>query len=160
VRRALRGLGLCLLLALAALAAGVALSPYADGPLGPIPGGPLSGRVAHERDPDWSAAAARGSLELEVNPEDPRSLTVWPLVVGGELYVPAGFAERERWPREVVADGRVVLRVGDVLYERQAVRVEEPEVRAALRAALAREHAVPEGDDPRTWFFRMDPRAP
>jgi hypothetical protein len=157
VRRALRWLGIGLVGLALALGSVFALAPYADGPIGPIPGGPMSGRV---RDGlrDVSALASRRSLELQVNPRKPRARTVWLLVLDGSLYVPAAFAARKRWPGEAVADGRVVIRVDGDLYERQAVRVTDPSLRASLFEAMTRKYAAPAAGDPRTWFFRLDPR--
>ncbi len=76
----------------------------------------------------------------------------------------------KRWHEDALSDGRAVLRIGGNLYERQAVRVTDPALDAALRAQLedmarqwlgdtARSPAPTEG--PRDiWFFRMDPRLP
>ena len=155
--RILRWLGLALALFGLTLGLLIGLSSFYDGPLGPIPGGPLSGAVLNEP-PDWSFFAALDSLELQVNPAKPRSLTVWLLVVDGQLYVPSGFAPVKRWPSQAVDDGRVVLRIGGKLYERRAVRVTDPAERRAAHAALVEKYSVPEADDPDTWIFRMDPR--
>ena len=106
------------------------------------------------------------------------------MVHEGELYVPCdlGFiADRapegrlagallknlKGWHEDAASDGRVILRISGKLYERQAVRVTDPAVLAALRAIveeLATEFfgkplldQLTDPDD--IWFFRMDPRS-
>ena len=149
------------LYAFAALAIGLALlmlvARRLDGPLGPIPGGPLGGAPSLEDPGDWSFAGDVPTLELEVGG---RSRTVWYVTRGPVLYVAAAEAERKRWPAEAAADGRVRLRVGGRLYERQAVRITEPSVAGPVEEAFRAKYQVdldPEAAA-RAWLFRMDPR--
>ena len=159
LRRLLAWLGLALL-----LFSGVAISFFVyallhDGPFGPIPGGPLeSGSLREAR--GWSFAAGFREIVLEVRPSAPRSLTVWCLVHGGELYVPAAQPGRKQWTRQVEEDGRVRVRIEDALYERRAVRVDDAALRATLTAVLAGKYAVDveEGYYSELAFFRLDPR--
>ena len=151
-----------LLFGLAGIAAMIALfARITDGPIGPFPGGPLaSGELVTGPDPDWTFAAEIPSIELQVNPADPLTRTVWVLVDQGELFVPAGLASRKNWPSQAVADGRVVIRVDGKRYERQASRVTDPVRIDALRSALGRKYGMtpgPDGSDD-TWFFRLAPR--
>jgi hypothetical protein len=150
-----------ILFAVGALAVGLAalifVARFLDGPIGPIPGGPLRGELSQEDPGDWSFAGDVPTLELEVGG---RSLTVWYVARGGVLYIAAADAERKRWPAEVVADGRVRLRVGGRVYERKAVRITDRAVgesvgdvfRAKYRVELSPEAAA------RVWLFRIDPR--
>jgi len=159
--RVLRAIG-WLLLGLVGLAAITALAARVmDGPIGPFPGGPLvAGDLVSGPDPDWSFAAAIPTIEIEVNAANPRSRTVWVLVDQGELFVPAGLASRKTWPSQAVADGRVVVRVADKRYERQASRVTDPVRLDALRSALGRKYGMTpsQGGSDDTWFFRLAPR--
>ena len=134
---------------------------FMDGPLGPFPGGKLHGTVVTEPVRDWSALLAGvDHLELEVNPTRPRSVTTSYILSDGKLYVPSLFAARKRWPHEVVADGRVVVRIKGTLYERAAVRVTDPaEIRPLMRAHDGAAPADTDVHELSTWYFRMDPRA-
>ena len=149
------------LYAFAALAIGLALlmlvARRLDGPLGPIPGGPLHGTPSHEDPADWSFAGDAPTLELEVGG---RSVTVWYVTRGPVLYVGAAEAERKRWPAKAVADGRVRLRLGGRLYERQAVRITDPALLRPVGDAFRAKYQVELGPEAaaRTWLFRMDPR--
>ncbi len=103
---------------------------------------------------------AASHVEIEVNPASPRSLTTSYIVRDGVLYVPSMLAARKTWPKEVLADDRVVLRVGGKLYDRRAVRVTDPaEIRPLVRG---RDASGPDIDvnELSTWYFRIEPRTP
>jgi hypothetical protein len=163
-----------------------------------IPGGPLrTGPLVTEAHVDWPAVLGdRGScsndgcapmepVELQLV-DPPRSRYVGIMVRDGQLYVPCDlgfmwgrFSGRnrrvlhliylfKRWHEDALHDGRVVLRIDGKRYERQAVRVTDPELEAALRAQLeemARHWVAPEpladapAEEPNDiWFFRIEPR--
>jgi hypothetical protein len=153
------GLGV---LAVLVLALGVVFAArFGDGPLGPLPGGPMSGERVTEPVTSWGFVARRDTVELEFNPEAPRSITTWVVSHEGQAYIPAGFASHKIWPAQVVADGRVVLRVDGKLYERRAVRVTDAALLDELRRKLAPKYDLdPNGSvtGPDTWFFSLDPR--
>jgi hypothetical protein len=136
---------------------------FGDGPLGPLPGGPMSGERVTEPVADWGFALGRDIVELEVNPQTPRSITTWIVGHQGQPYIPSAFGARKTWTAQLVADGRAVLRVDGKLYERQAVRVTDEALLEQLRAVLIEKYELdPEGNfsGPETWFFRLEPREP
>jgi hypothetical protein len=185
--RILRNLSIAVAVLVVLLVAAVlVVQRVSDGPLGPISGGPLrSGELVTERDVDWSVANGR-TIELQLV-EPPGSRVTGAMVHEGQLYVPCdlGFLWRrvpstrfrwilatiyrfKHWHEDALRDGRVVLRVAGKRYERQAVRVTDPELLTTLRAKLeagAREFFAPQGgllgvpgDPEAIWFFRIDPR--
>ena len=135
-------------------------------------------------DPDVDLSFATGMVELQlVEPLGSRTTGV--MVHEGQLYVPCdlGFIWRrvpapagwmlnliyrfKHWHEDVLLDGRVVLRIEGKRYERQAVRVTDPELLAALRSEIEKGAAEyfssplgePPADEPNdVWFFRIDPR--
>lgn len=150
------GLGLLALLGVRALR-------LHDGPLGPLPGGALvRGTLSQAQRPRWEAAAVGRTIELEVRPAAPWSVTVWAVVYAGDLYVPADFLNPvKRWPYFVLEDPTVVVRSAGERYRCTAIRVEEPGLLAALRSAFARKYALtPDGfaAHSRVWFFRLEAR--
>ena len=159
--RVLKWLGL-VILGIAALAVCIVFAArFADGPLGPVPGGPMSGERVAGPVTDWDLLVERDTVELEVNPDAPRSITTWVVGYGGQPYLPSGYGARKTWTAQLAADGRAVLRVDGKLYQRQAVRVTDEELLQELRAVLIRKYDLdPEGNfsGPATWFFRLDPR--
>ena len=134
---------------------------FMDGPLGPIPGGRMSGPVVDAAIPlDWTGVERE--IEIEVRPEQPWSLTVWRAVIDGDLYVPSGGGARRRWTRVAIADPRVRVRSQGRIQEGCLVRIEDPGTRARVLSALVDTYSLSrdgEGDDGSVWVFRIDPRS-
>ncbi len=188
--RILRWLGIALVALVAVLVAvpvgtGV-VARFWDGPIGPVPGGPLrTGTLVSEPDVDWSLAQGSfGEIELQLV-EPLGSRIVGGMVYEGQLFAicDLGFIARrvperrlvlsrlrilKRWHEDALRDGRVVLRIAGKRYERQAVRVTDPELLATFRPMveeMANQYfSSPLLDVPtdpnEIWFFRMDPRPP
>ncbi len=187
--RILRWLGIALVVAVVLVAVPVGIgvvARFSDGPIGPFPGGPLrTGTLVSDPDVDWSFAHGR---EIEVQlVEPPGSRITGAVAHEGQLFLVCdlGFIARrlpnsmmgwmlspiyrlKRWHEDALRDGRVVLRIGGKRYERQAVRVTDPELLVTLRSMteeLANQYFssplldVPTDPDA-IWFFRMDPRPP
>lgn len=132
-----------------------------DGPLGPIPGGALSGPVNAQRNPDWSNVER--VIELEIRPAKPWSLSIWAVVVDGELYSPSAFAEHRRWPAVALDDPRVSIRTNGQIVERRLERVTDPELKQRVGRAVAARYgfdAENAARDDTTWYFHYAPRAP
>lgn len=136
------------------------------GPVGPIPGGELSGELTSPP-ADWTSLAEVETVQLETSPASPHSVNTWIGVVNGALYLPTSMirgpklpTERE-WVRNVEHDERVRLRVGDRIYALRATRVLDAAEAGAARAALERKYALGADDmDPEReiWIFRLEPR--
>ncbi len=153
-----------ILLALVLVAIAVAVAArFHDGPLGPLPGGPLErGELVTDSVVDWSFATAIPEIELQLA-DPPRSRTTWVLVREDQIYVPCAWpnAFLKQWPKHALRDGRVVLRIAGKRYERQAVRVTDPEVHSELAALGSKKYDYERPREPDLeglWFFRMDPR--
>lgn len=138
------------------------LARCAGGPIGPVPGGALSGRFGDAF--ELARFAEADTIALQVNPAAPRSVTTWVIALDDALYVPASFADRKVWPQIALADPRVVIRLGDALHYLRARRVEDPVLIRRLHAALATKYGVggtdpgqTDGSDDGLWFFRLDP---
>jgi len=146
------------LLALAAPPLLLALAArFSDGPIGPFPGGALSGERA-AGSPDWSRVGATVVFQLAGDP--PRSVRTYAFLQDDALYVPSFWAPRKLWPERVLEDPRILVRVDGRLHPRRAVRIADPARLGALRRAFARRHGydldgIP--SDPDTWYFRLDP---
>jgi SAM-dependent methyltransferase len=120
---------------------------FADGPIAIIAGGPFtSGELVSGPEPDWSFV--RDVREVEFQLLDPaRSRTTWILHHEGKAYIPCGYMTTwwgkiwKQWPLEAEKDPRILLRVGDALYERQLVRIQEGPSVAPLLAELSRKYA-------------------
>jgi hypothetical protein len=163
--RVLRWIGITLCGAIVALAVVGFAVRGCDGPLGPFPGGPLeAGRWVDEPVADWSFAAQRGEVELQLL-DPPRSRTTWLVVHEGDLYIPCGYPNLrwlKQWPHEALRDGRARLRLDGRLYPVMLERVGDPQTFAAVSRLVAEKYGVGVGEepDPETmWVFRLDPRS-
>ena len=165
--RVVSGLLVLLLVIIGALVLG---ARFADGPIAIIAGGPFtSGELVSGPEPDWSFV--RGVDEVEFQLLDPaRSRTTWILYYEGKAYIPCGFMTTwwgkiwKQWPLEAEKDPRILLRIGDALYERQLVRIQEGPMVAPLLADLSSKYAggmeipteaVTSGD---LWLYELAPR--
>ena len=144
VLRALGALLASLLVVIGVLLVG---ARFADGPIAIIAGGPFtSGELAGGPEPDWSFVHEVREVEFQLlNPA--RSRTTWILDHEGKAYIPCGYMTTwwgklwKQWPHEAEKDPRILLRVGDRLYERKLVRIQEGPLVAPLLAELSRKYA-------------------
>lgn len=149
-----------------ALFAALLLSTGCGGPIGPVPGGALSGEEASAPS-DWSFANDVKQVQVETSPARPYSVNTWVGSVRGKLYVPTSMilgpenpAERT-WVQNVLRDGAVRVRVAGKVYALSAVRVTDSAEYASVLAALDAKYELAPGDrDPvrAIWIFRMQPR--
>jgi uncharacterized protein DUF2255 len=130
-----------------------------DGPLGPIPGGAFKGPVNSDPHPDWSNL--EHVIELEIRPARPWSLSIWNVVVDGELYVPSASGAHRRWTAVAVKEPLVRVRTNGQIYERRIERITDAAVRLRLGQALAKRYGFDPPQDPEqdtTWYFHLTPR--
>lgn len=162
VRRVARWTLVLVVLGLAATVALRITARFSGGPLGIVPGGRLDGPLAANQNPDWSFTDRVRTIQVEVDPERPLSVTTWVFTLDGGLYVAADFFNPfKRWPHRALADPRVRLRIDGEVYERLAVRVTDPGLVERLRHAIAAKYDIRDGgiaSKVEVWFFRMDPR--
>jgi hypothetical protein len=144
---------------------------FADGPVAIIAGGPFtSGELVTGPEPDWSFARDIQEVEFQLV-EPARSRTTWILDHEGRIYIPCGYMTTtwgriwKRWPIEALEDGRAILRIGDKLYERELVRIEEGPLLAPLTAELSRKYVSGADIGPEAvtsgylWLFELAPRS-
>lgn len=131
-----------------------------DGPLGPIPGGAFEGTVNPDPNPDWSNLEK--VIELEIRPSKPWSLSVWNVVIDGELYVPSAMGARRRWTKVALEDPLVRVRTHGQIYERRLEKVSDPALRERISGVLAERYETGSArraeEDP-TWYFHLAPRS-
>lgn len=165
--RIVGGLFVLLLLLIGGLLVG---ARFADGPIAIIAGGPFtSGELVGGAEPDWSFVGDVREVEFQLL--DPaRSRTTWILDHEGKAYIPCGYMTSwwgqiwKRWPLEAERDPRILLRIGDALYERQLVRIRSGPVVEPLLAELSQKYAggreipadaVTSGS---LWLYELAPR--
>jgi hypothetical protein len=131
----------------------------ACGPVGPIPGGQLSGELVTDPVSDWSFSDEFKNIRLETSLDDPYSVTLWCATNEGQLYIAAARGKESTWARNLVDDPRARVLIDGKLYERKAVHVtDSSEADAALRMFVAKyDFDMPsEEERERGMLFRMD----
>ena len=141
---------------------------FADGPNRVFSGGALiSGELYRGPEPDWAFVNEIPTLELQLlNPEQSRR--IWTASVDGKIYVWSGYMNSltgklwKSWPGQAVQDGRAILRIEGVRYERQLVRINSGEGLDELVALMNKKYstkgetsAIDSGD---LWLFEAAPR--
>lgn len=124
-------------------------------PVDPVerrPGTGLSGELAADQNTDWAFVEGRTRAWVETRTRYlvPHSITVSAWADAGKLYVGCRQCDTKTWPRNVARDDRVRIKIGDLIYERRAIRINGTDKRAAVLG--------PAADRPGLAVFRMDPR--
>ena len=147
MRSVLRVLGGMLVLLLVIIGVLLVGARFADGPIAIVAGGPFrSGTLVAGPEPDWSFVRDVQEVQFQLL-EPARSRTTWILDHEGKAYIPSGYMTTwwgklwKQWPHEAEKDPRILLRIGDKLYERRLVRIQEGPVVAPLLTELSRKYA-------------------
>ena len=137
---------------------------FHDGPLGPIPGGPLAaGELAKEPVADWSFAKDTGEIQLQLASQN-RSRTVWFFVLDGKAYVPCSLSTPpgKTWHKQAVVDGRATLRIDGKRYPVTLTKLDDAaaqQLSERVRAELTRKYKrLPSGEGG-AWLFEVTSRA-
>ena len=161
--------GLWILLVLVTAVSTAAIKQrFADGPNRVFSGGALvSGQLHRGTEPDWAFVNQTPTIELQLL--DPvQSRRIWTASVDGKLYVWSGYMNSlvgklwKSWPAQAERDGRAIMRIEGVRYERQLVRVQSGAGLEALTALINEKYssrtspgAIDSGD---VWMFEAAPR--
>ncbi len=166
----LRAVGGLLALLVIAIAGLVVAARFSDGPIVIIAGGPFkSGERVSGPEPDWSFVRDVQEIEFQLL-DPPRSRITWILDHEGKAYIPCGYMTTwwgklwKQWPHEAAKDPRILLRIGDRIYERRLVRIEKGPVVAPVLAELSRKYAggreipVEAVTSGGLWLYELAPR--
>ena len=150
----------------------------ADGPSVLFPGGALvSGDLHQGPEPDWAFTDDVFTIELQTeNPTSSRRIFI--MESDGKVYVPSGYMKSflgklwKDWAFQVEEGSTVaVARIEGTRYERDLIRVTEPEVVKGIASKMAQKYAPGGGGpeveaeilrtiaDGETWIFEMAPRS-
>jgi hypothetical protein len=157
------------LIPIAAVATAGAKARFDDGPNRVFSGGPLiAGDLHTGPEPDWSFVESIPTIEMQLL-DPPLSRRIWTAEYGGKVYVWSGYMGTtvgrlwKRWPSQAERDGRAVIRINGVRYERELKRIKSGEVLEGITAAITAKYpsqttrtAVEEGG---VWVFEMAPRS-
>ena len=162
---------LCLLLIpVSAVVTSAIKQRFEDGPNRVFSGGPLiSGPIYKGTEPDWEFVNTIDTVELQLL-EPPLSRRIWIASAQGRLFVWSGYMNSlvgqlwKTWPAQAEADGRALLRINGVRYERDLRRLTDDKVFEELRTVVSEKYpsrftrdSVDRGD---VWVFEAKPKTP
>ena len=109
-------------------------------------GGPLvEGELYSGPEPDWSFVDDVPLIELQlINP--PTTRTIWTAENEGKLYVWSGYMGTtvgrmwKQWPLQAEADGRAIVRINGVRYERNLRRIQSGPDLEGIAAAITNKY--------------------
>lgn len=141
---------------------------FADGPNRVFSGGPLeAGELYQGPEPDWSFVNPIPTIEMQLL--DPAtSRRIWTVEHNGRIYVWSGYMNSfvgrlwKSWPGQAERDGRAILRINGVRYERELRRIQSHPDLAGITSAITAKY--PSGTTPATvesgaiWLFEAAPR--
>jgi hypothetical protein len=136
---------------------------FHDGPLGPIPGGPLSaGEEVAAPVTDWSFAKDTSEIELQLASQR-QSRTVWFFVLDGKAYVPCSLAypPGKTWHRQALANGQATLRIDGKRYPVTLTKLDDTiaqQMSDAAGAELSRKYGQPPPGEGGAWLFQVASR--
>ena len=131
-------------------------------------GGPLvEGELYSGPEPDWSFVDDIPLIELQlINP--PTTRTIWTAENEGKLYVWSGYMGTtvgrmwKQWPLQAEADGRAIVRINGVRYERNLRRIQSGPDLEGIAAAITNKYpsrttaaSIESGS---VWLFEAEPR--
>lgn len=128
-------------------------------PIGPMPGGALTGAV-QPVPPEWGELAKVDTVQLETRPDSPYSVNIWGIALGANYYVAAGSGETS-WTKNIDANANVRLRIGESVFELRAVRVTESQELDQVRAAYGAKYKMSDDQKEqsgRATVYRLDRR--
>jgi len=137
---------------------------FHDGPLGPIPGGPLAaGELVAEPVADWSFVKDTGEIELQLDSQN-RSRITWIFFLDGKAYVPCslGFPPGKNWHQQAAQDGRATLRIDGKRYPVTLTKLDDAVVQQmgdTVRAELTRKYGELPATEAGVWVFEVTSRA-
>lgn len=135
------------------------MSMVGCGPIVMLPGGELSGDV-QPTPSSWAFTDEIETVQLETRPSDPYSVNIWAVAAGDSLYIAAGGGAETTWARHIDADPQVRLRVGNSLFELNAVQANDEATRNVFLIAAKKKYDFEpdEEDASNAVLYRLDPR--
>lgn len=125
-------------------------------PMGPIPGGELSGTITTYPE-SWRALNDEEVVQLEVN--GPYSLNIWGIGTERGYYVAAGKGKEAKWAKKISENSAVRLRIDSNIYELQATPVTDEDEKEQVLVVYRNKYELEANDDfPNAILYRLEAR--
>ena len=142
---------------------------FEDGPNRVFSGGPLeAGELYSGPEPDWEFVNAIPTIEMQLE-EPTTSRRIWVAANNGKMYVWSGYMNTtvgrlwKQWPVQAEANGRAILRIDGVRYERQLIRVNSGPELDGISAVISSKYPSATTretiESGQVWMFEAAPRS-
>lgn len=127
-------------------------------PMGPLPGGQLSGTL--EPFPmDWSSSGDVDILQIETRLNSPYSINIWAVDTGNSIYIASGSGPQTEWVDHLKEDPNLRLRIEDKIYELIAIKVTDMTELDEVHARYVEKYDYQSDVNPQdAWVYRLDTR--
>ena len=127
-------------------------------PMGPLPGGQLSGTV--EAFPsDWSSSSDMEIVQIETRSDSPYSINIWAVDVGDSIYIASGTGPKTEWVSHLEENPEIRLRLENKIYELVVVKVTDPAELDGVQARYVEKYDYQSDVALKdSWVYRLDPR--
>ena len=156
-----------LLIPITAVSTAAVKQRFADGPNRVFSGGPLErGELYSGLEPDWGFVNDIPTIEMQLL-DPPTSRVIWTVEHENKLYVWSGYMGTtvgriwKQWPVQAERNGKALLRINGVRYERQLQRIQSGSELEGIASAIANKYpssttsaAIEQGD---VWLFEARP---
>ena len=139
------------------------LTTACSGPLGPIPGGKLSGERASLNE-GWGFAENTDHVQLETLDPDQNahSVNVWSGVLNDRLFIPTSLVRgaeeptERQWVQNAMANESVRIKIDGKLYEGVINRVTQPALADRVKEVIiAKYNHQPDTRSSDAWIFEI-----
>lgn len=141
---------------------------FEDGPNRVFSGGPLvSGELYRGLEPDWDFVNDIPTIEMQLE-EPPTSRRIWVASHNDKLYVWSGYMTStvgriwKQWPVQAEENGRAILRIDGVRYERQLNRIQSGPELDGITEVISNKYPSSTSretiESGQVWLFEAAPR--
>lgn len=141
---------------------------FEDGPNRVFSGGPLvSGELYRGPEPDWDFVNDIPTIEMQLE-EPPTSRRIWVASHNDKLYVWSGYMTStvgriwKQWPVQAEENGRAILRIDGVRYERQLNRIQSGPELDGITEVISNKYPSSTSretiESGQVWLFEAAPR--
>lgn len=156
------------LIPITAVATAALKQRFEDGPNRVFSGGPLvSGELYRGPEPDWEFVNDIPTIEMQLE-EPPTSRRIWVASHNDKLYVWSGYMTStvgriwKQWPVQAEENGRAILRIDGVRYERQLNRIQSGPELDGITEVISNKYPSSTSretiESGQVWLFEAAPR--
>jgi hypothetical protein len=127
-------------------------------PMGPLPGGQLSG-VVEALPENWASSSEMEVVQIETRSDSPYSINIWAVDFGDSIYIASGSGPKTEWVSHLEENPEIRLRLENNIYELVVVKVTDSAELVGVHARYVEKYDLQSDVTPQdAWVYRLDPR--